>query len=456
MLEAVDVLSASILIVDDQQANIMLLERLLRDAGYLHITSTMDSRAVCPLHLAHRYDLILLDLQMPKMDGFKVMEGLKEIEAGDYLSVLVVTAQPGHKLRALQAGAKDFVSKPFDLTEVKTRIHNMLEVRLLYQRLNLMAKVFTATSEGIMITDAQNRIIATNDSFTRLTGYSQAEVVLKDPKILASEITGKETYREMWASIAETGAWEGELWGRRKAGDSYPKMLSINVVRDRDGRAVNYIGNFTDITERKISEEKVLYLAYHDALTKLPNRLSLQERAAQAINLAKRNGTQLAFMLVDLDRFKAINDTFGHHFGDQLLIQVASRLIQSARETDIVARLGGDEFAVLLTGIETPEDAAKVAEKLVQEISAPLLIEGTEVRASPSIGVCMYPNDAQDVIGLIKNSDVAMYYAKAMGRCNYQFFTATLNKVALERQGNFVKTASGGLPSAAQCDSDGI
>ncbi|MGK5064290.1 response regulator [Janthinobacterium sp. LB3P112] len=135
MLQATEILNASILIVDDQEANVMLLEQVLRNAGYTRITSTMDPQAVCALHQQHRYDLILLDLQMPEMDGFEVMEGLRDLEAGSYLPVLVITAQPGHKLRALQAGAKDFVSKPFDLVEVKTRIHNMLEVRLLYQKL---------------------------------------------------------------------------------------------------------------------------------------------------------------------------------------------------------------------------------------------------------------------------------------------------------------------------------
>ena len=145
MLETTEILNASILIVDDQKTNVMLLEKMLRDAGYRRITSTMDPHVVCPLHLAHRYDLILLDLQMPEMDGFQVMEGLKEIETDGYLPVLVVTAQPGHKLRALQAGAKDFVSKPFDLIEVQTRIHNMLEVRLLYQKLDNYNKVLEQT-----------------------------------------------------------------------------------------------------------------------------------------------------------------------------------------------------------------------------------------------------------------------------------------------------------------------
>ena len=145
MLEASEILKASILIVDDQEANVLLLEQMLRKAGYERITSTMDPRAVCPLHLEHRYDLILLDLQMPDLDGFQVMEGLKEIETTGYLPVLVITAQPAHKLRALQAGAKDFVSKPFDLVEVQTRIHNMLEVRLLYQKLDNYNKVLEQT-----------------------------------------------------------------------------------------------------------------------------------------------------------------------------------------------------------------------------------------------------------------------------------------------------------------------
>jgi len=300
--------------------------------------------------------------------------------------------------------------------------------------LDLMAKVFTNSGEAILITDAQNRIVAANAAFTKLTGYNAEEVLGKDPKILSSGKTPLEVYQQMWKSLAERNSWEGELWDRRKSGEVYPKWLSISVIRDRDGRVTNYIGNFNDISERKASEERFLRLAYHDALTNLPNRLNLHERLEQTINMCKRCNSKFALMLIDLDRFKVINDTLGHHIGDLLLVEVARRLITSVRESDIVARLGGDEFVVVLTAIESPADAADVAGKIVQAVSAPYLISGNDLRSSPSIGICLYPDDAAEIGMLLKSGDVAMYHAKANGRGNYQFFTEEMNRAVMQRQ----------------------
>ncbi len=300
--------------------------------------------------------------------------------------------------------------------------------------LNLMAKVFTNSSEAILITDAQNKIVTANAAFTKLTGYTAEEVAGKDPKILSSGKTPKEVYQQMWKSLVERNAWEGELWDRRKSGEVYPKWLSISVIRDHNGQVTNYIGSFNDISERKSSEEKFLRLAYHDALTNLPNRLNLHERLEQTISLSKRNHNKFALLLIDLDRFKVINDTLGHHVGDLLLIEVARRLTLSVRETDTVARLGGDEFVVVLTEIESPSDAADVADKIVQMISAPYLISGNDLRTSPSIGICFYPDDANEIGMLLKSGDVAMYHAKAKGRGNYQFFTDEMNQVVMKRQ----------------------
>jgi diguanylate cyclase (GGDEF)-like protein/PAS domain S-box-containing protein len=302
------------------------------------------------------------------------------------------------------------------------------------ESLNLMAKVFTTSGEGIVITDAKSNIVATNDAFTRLTGYSEDEVVGRNPRILSAGRTPPEVFARMWADLTQHGSWEGELWDRRKTGEPYQKWLSINAVRDRKGRITHYIGSFTDITERKTSEERMLFLAHHDALTQLPNRLSLQERLESAIQTARRGNTRLALMLIDLDRFKAINDTLGHHIGDQLLIEVANRLLESVRETDVVARFGGDEFIVLLTGIEAPGDAVHVADKIVRSVSAPYMIAGNDLRTSPSIGICIYPDDAEEIGDLIKSGDVAMYHAKAKGRGNYQFFTEELNQAVIKRQ----------------------
>lgn len=300
--------------------------------------------------------------------------------------------------------------------------------------LDLMAKVFTNSGEAILITDAQNRIVAANAAFTKLTGYTIEEVLGEDPKILSSGKTPQAVYEQMWKALSEQNAWEGELWDRRKNGEVYPKWLSISVIRDQHERVTNYIGNFNDISERKASEERFLRLAYHDALTNLPNRLSLHERLEQTINLSKRNSQKFALLLIDLDRFKAINDTLGHHVGDLLLIEVARRLSMSVRESDTVARLGGDEFVVVLTAIESAADAADVADKIVQAVSAPYLIAGNDLRTSPSIGICFYPDDATEIGMLLKSGDVAMYHAKAKGRGNYQFFTEEMNQAVMQRQ----------------------
>jgi diguanylate cyclase (GGDEF)-like protein/PAS domain S-box-containing protein len=299
--------------------------------------------------------------------------------------------------------------------------------------LNLMAKVFANTGEGILITDAANRIIQINAAFSHLTGFTEAEVLGKDPKILSAGITAKEVYAEMWSALAKNGCWQGELWDRRKTGEIYPKWLSINVIRDKHGKTSHHIGSFSDISERKSSEAKILHLAYHDPLTQLPNRLNLYERLTQTLNFAKRNDTRAAVMLIDLDQFKAVNDTLGHHVGDQLLIEVASRLKLSIRDSDIVARLGGDEFVVVLSGIESDDAAAGVARKISQTVSAPYLIAGNPLRTSPSIGISIYPDNATEIGDLVRFADVAMYDAKARGRGIYQFYAPEMSQESSSR-----------------------
>jgi diguanylate cyclase (GGDEF)-like protein len=238
----------------------------------------------------------------------------------------------------------------------------------------------------------------------------------------------------MWASLATSDHWQGELWDRRKTGEPYPKRLSISAVRDSAGRIVNYIGAFEDITDRKAAEDKIRYLAHHDALTGLPNRFSLYERLDQGMAFARRFGKRLAIMLIDLDHFKTINDTLGHNIGDQLLIQVARRLQQSVRESDIVARLGGDEFVVVLSGVDRSEDGvSEIAGKIVTQLAAPYAIAGSELRTSPSVGICLYPDDASEISELIKNADIAMYQAKANGRCNFQFYREAMRDEVAER-----------------------
>ena len=271
MLEASEILNASILIVDDQAPNVVLLEQMLRNAGYLNIASTMDPRTVCSLHSAHRYDLILLDLQMPEMDGFQVMELLKELEPDGYLPVLVITAQPSHKLRALQAGAKDFVSKPFDLVEVKTRIHNMLEVRLLYQKLDNYNKVLeqTVLDRTAELRESEARF----KSFTELSSdwYWEQDAQGKFTKVSGPvfEMLGIETHDEPGALNAAPGGWNAAeraqldaniaarrpfldfVYSRTNADGSMQYLqVSGEPMFDSASRFVGYRGIGTDITAR--------------------------------------------------------------------------------------------------------------------------------------------------------------------------------------------------------------
>jgi len=310
-------------------------------------------------------------------------------------------------------------------------VQDITASKLAEQELSLYANIFEHSSEGILVTDCDNRIVAVNPAFTNLTGYEFADIRGQNPRVLGSGNTPRETYQAMWAALNESGFWQGELWDRKKDGNVFPKWVAISVIRDETGKILNYIANFTDISERKANEERIHRLAHHDALTGLFNRFSLQERLEQALLSAHREKRQIAVMFIDMDRFKIINDTLGHHVGDALLIEVARRLQGSVRESDIVARFGGDEFVVVLTGIEAGMTAgAAIAGKIVQLLGEPYRTGEHELHSSPSIGISIYPNDGDSAELLMKNADTAMYYAKAEGRNNYQFFTAAMNEAA--------------------------
>ncbi|MBW7900638.1 MAG: EAL domain-containing protein [Rhodocyclaceae bacterium] len=299
--------------------------------------------------------------------------------------------------------------------------------------LELYASIFKHSGEEIVVTDSENRIVAVNPAFTRHTGYTLDDVRGENPKVLSSGLTPREVYQTLWACLEESGFWQGELTDRRKDGTVYPKWASISVIRDENGAITHHIASFTDISERKAAEERIHQLAHHDALTGLLNRFSLESRLEQALLSARREGGQLAVMFIDMDHFKLINDTLGHHLGDQLLVEVAHRLSACVRESDIIARLGGDEFVAVLTGLQESMAAAATAGKIVEALSRPYLIEHHVLHTSPSLGIAIFPVDGQGANELMKNADTAMYDAKRRGRGNYQFFTAAMTVAAGER-----------------------
>ena len=313
------------------------------------------------------------------------------------------------------------------LIESKKQTQGALEELKLYEN------SFEYSGEAMVITDKQNRIVNINSAFFLLTGYSLKELIGKNPNVLASGKTPIETYQNMWLSLNEESFWQGELWDRKKNGEIYAKWISISVLRGPMGEVQNYIASFTDITERKSTEERIEHLAHHDILTGLYNRFSLGERLDQSILIAKREQKQIALVFIDLDKFKNVNDTYGHNIGDKLLKEVAQRIKGVIRENDIAARNGGDEFVVVINDFGRTEFIGYIAEKILNEISLPYHIDNHTLEVTPSIGISVYPNDGDDGETLLKNADVAMYHAKELGRNNFQLFSQEMLMQIQER-----------------------
>ncbi len=301
------------------------------------------------------------------------------------------------------------------------------------EQLRLAAEVFQSSGEAIVISDAQLRILQVNPAYTSITGYTPGEAEGHTPYELSRGVRSPEHDREILNEVQRCGYWQGEVWDRRKSGDSYPKWLTLSVVRDANARIANYIEIFSDISERKEREERVRHLAHHDALTGLPNRALLTDRLTQAIALAQRNDTRVAVMFLDLDRFKNVNDSLGHSVGDKLLHEVAVRLKAAMRASDTVSRLGGDEFVILMPDAQDQAAISTAARKVLEAVSLPYAIDGHELISTPSLGISVFPADGQDVETLLRNADAAMYHAKESGRNNFQFFTQDMNARAVER-----------------------
>ena len=302
-------------------------------------------------------------------------------------------------------------------------LEDISERRDMLQRLELAQRVFEGSSEAIVVTDADNRIVSVNRAFERITGFSAAEVMGRNPGSFKSGRHDASFYQSMWQSLRDKGHWQGEIWDRRKDGSIYPKLVCIDVMREPGSRrVVNYVAVFSDFSDRKASEEKVSYLAYHDPLTGLSNRLALNVHLEHQLAVARRNGTRVALLFIDLDGFKPVNDSRGHAEGDKLLVKLAARLREKARESDLVARLGGDEFVIVLEGSFTDQNLATIAADLVAVVAEPCPLSVGEVQVSCSMGIACAPRDGETPDALLKSADAAMYLGKAAGRGRDVFF----------------------------------
>jgi diguanylate cyclase (GGDEF)-like protein/PAS domain S-box-containing protein len=272
-----------------------------------------------------------------------------------------------------------------------------------------------------------------NEAFVNATGYALQELIGRRPSVLSSAHHDRSFYHAVWHSLQKTGEWSGQVWNRRKNGESYPEWLHINTVLDGRGELTHYVGIFSDISNQRHIQRNLHQLAYYDTLTGLPNRQLFCDRINQAVKCAHRNGVDFALLFVDLDRFKDVNDSLGHAFGDKLLQVAASRLREVLRESDTVARIGGDEFTVLLAGGTTEQDVLSAAARVTGVFDSPLLVGDHEIFVTVSVGIARYPSDGADADTLMKNADAAMYRAKEEGRNRYCVFNTLLNTEISER-----------------------
>ena len=359
------------------------------------------------------------------------LETFSKGHVSDYY--LVIKHLDGHLTDVLY-NAVVYKNEKGEIAGVFAAARDITERKQAETELRIAATVFES-QEGMLITDNKGDILRVNKSFTQITGYSESEIIGKNPRLLRSGKHDTAFYSKLWQQIDDTGAWQGEIWNRRKNGDVYPEWLTITAVKaNNDDVVTHYVATLTDITERKLTEERIHQLAFYDALTQLPNRRLLYERLKHGIELSRRTGDSMAVLMLDLDKFKAVNDSFGHAAGDELLQSVGERIKACLREMDTVARLGGDEFVVLVTDVNQYETAARIAKTIIETLTQPFtLIDNKMATIGASIGIAMYPQHGDSIDALMDNADAALYYAKDSGRGCFAYFSDDLTQKARER-----------------------
>lgn len=343
--------------------------------------------------------------------------------AGTLWRLQIVRARREHlALTELTAKLEETIAaRTHEVEERNAALQKEIEERRRHEdELRIAGAVFENAAEAIIVTDADNNIVRVNPAFTAITGYTPAEVIGHNPRLLKSGRHGPAFFEEMWAALHQRGHWEGEIWNRHKNGDVRVEWLSISRIDN--GTESAHLAVFHDITRRKEAEELLRYRVSHDALTDLPNRELFNDRLQAAFNQAKRYRRLFALLLVDLDRFKEVNDTLGHAAGDELLVEAARRLVSCVRESDTVARLGGDEFAILLSEMAETGEAEQIARRAVSLLNEPYYLDVGTARISGCVGIALYPQHGEDCDRLRRNADIALYAAKDSGRNTYRIY----------------------------------
>jgi len=436
-------LAQTILVVDDTPANLEVAVSYLEDNGFNVLVAQDGEEALSRAQRALP-DLILLDVMMPGLDGFATCVRLKALPGVEQIPVIFMTAltDVADKVRAFAAGGVDYVTKPFQVEELLARVRTHLalraaQLRLAAQHHRLQAsevryrRLFETSKDGILLLDAEyERVTDVNAALVEMLGLPREAIV--GERLCELNALRNTPCKASLNELREREQVRHEHWSLRR-GDGSPLDVEFqaNTYVVSGSRVVQC--NLRDITERKQAEARIRYLALHDALTGLPNRVLLQECLSQAMVMARRHQRGVATLMLDLDHFKNINDSLGHHVGDHLLEAVALRLRACVRESDIAARLGGDEFVIALPEAGNDIDAAEVAQKVLVALHQPFQIDGHELHVGASIGISRYPADGDDPGTLLRAADSAMYRAKNDGRGTYRFFTAEMSAAAQRR-----------------------
>ncbi len=312
-------------------------------------------------------------------------------------------------------------------------VHDITLQKIAQNELSLASEVFAKMNDGVVITDASQKIIKVNEAFCKISGYSMEELRGQTPKALSSGWHNHEFYASMWDALVTYGSWSGEIIDRKKDGALYTAEVNIIALYNDDGTLTNFISVTNDITQKKAQENLIHNLAYFDSLTSLPNRVLFQERVMNRIPFMQRKNKKMALLFIDMDNFKNVNDTLGHVMGDKFLVEVAKTITSVIREQDTLARLGGDEFTIIIEDVESIMDIIPIAEKIVHAFKEPLLIESSKLYTGVSMGISVYPDDGESYEELVKAADTAMYQVKETGKNNFQFYTRSMNERLTER-----------------------
>lgn len=375
-------------------------------------------------------DFVAKIFQEDQADFVKLYEWAKKT-GEPYVTEYRILAEDG-QLKHVRERGKFFLNSEGVAERGIGTVIDITELKQTTEKLTEASTVIAQTGEAVVITDTRARIIDVNPAFERITGYRRDEVIGQNPRLLQSGRHDARFYRSMWQAIVKSGHWRGEIWSRKRDGELFAEFLRINAIKNDDGKVTGYVGISSDITEQKNSEERLNFLAYHDTLTGLPNRVLLNERLEQSILRAKRRQEKLAVIFIDLDHFKTINDSLGHLAGDDLLVQLGERLPQPLRAFDLIARISGDEFAVVMEDIGHVDNVINVVEKIMVVFDIPFWVAETEVKITGSLGISIFPQDGNSAEELLRNADTAMYQSKELGRNSYNFYTSELTEKATE------------------------